>query len=58
VGPLAPGQRLNVHYRTYVWTPPPWSDNANKNSPQHQAAARYSRVQLQAFPTQGSLVVG
>jgi hypothetical protein len=58
VGPLAPGQRLEVHYRTYVWTPPPFSDNANKNSPQHVAQARYSRVQLQAFPTQGSLVVG
>jgi hypothetical protein len=58
VGPLAPGQRLEVHYRTYVWTPPPWSENANKNSPQHNAQARFSRVQLQAFPTQGSVVVG
>lgn len=58
VGPVAPGQRLEVHYRTYVWTPPPFSDNANKNSPQHTAAARYSRVQLVAFPGQGSVVVG
>ena len=58
VGPLAPGQRLEVHYRTYVWTPPPFSENANKNSPQHNAQARFSRVQLQAFPTQGSVVVG
>lgn len=58
VGPIAPGERLNVWYRAYVWTPPPWSDNANKNSPQHSAAARYTRVQLIAFPTQGSVVVG
>jgi hypothetical protein len=58
VGPVTPGQRINVHYRAYVWTPPPWSDNANKNSPQHEAAARYSRVQLIAFPQQGDVVVG
>lgn len=58
VGPLAPGERLNVWYRAYVWTPPPWSDNANKNSPQHSAAANYTRIQLIAFPQQGTVVVG
>ncbi len=58
VGPIAPGERLNVHYRMYVWTPPPWSDNANKNNPQHTVAARHARVQLVAFPEQGSVVVG
>ncbi len=58
VGPIAPGERLNVWYRAYVWTPPPWSDNANKNSPQHSATANYTRVQLIAFPQQGSVVVG
>ena len=58
VGPMAPGQRINVHYRAYAWTPPPWSDNANKNSPQHTVAARWTRVQLMAFPQQGSVVVG
>jgi hypothetical protein len=58
IGPVAPGQRINVHYRAYVWTPPPFSDNANQNSPQHTAAARYSRIQLIAFPGQGSVVVG
>ena len=57
VGPLAPGQRLNVHYRTYVWTPPPFSDNGNKNSLQMTTQARFSRVQLQAFPTQDSSLV-
>lgn len=58
VGPLSPGQRFNIHYRAYVWNPPPFSDNANKNSPQHSAAARYTRVQLLAFPQQGNVVVG
>ena len=58
VGPVSPGQRFNIHYRAYVWTPPPFSNNANKNSPQHIAQARYSRVQLIAFPQQGKLVVG
>lgn len=58
VGPLEPGRRLNIRYRCYVWTPPPWSDNANKNQPQHEAAARWARVQLTAFPTQGKVVVG
>jgi hypothetical protein len=58
VGPLTPGQRINLHYRCYVWTPPPWSNNANKASPQHEAAARYTRIQLLVFPQQGNVVVG
>jgi hypothetical protein len=58
VGPVSPGQRINVRYRCYVWTPPPWSDNANKNNPQHEAAAGWSRVQLVVFPQQGKVVVG
>lgn len=58
IGPVPPGQMLNVWFRTYVWTPPPWSDNANKNSPVHIAAANWARVQLTAFPTQGNLVTG
>jgi hypothetical protein len=41
-----------------VWTPPPWSSNANKNAPEHQAAANYTRIQLLAFPQQGDVVVG
>jgi hypothetical protein len=47
-----------MHYRCYVWTPPPWSDNANKNSPKHEAAARWARIQMIAFPQQGRLVTG
>lgn len=58
VGPVPPGDKLNVWYRSYVWTPPPFSDNANKNSPQHEAHAAWTRIQLIAFPTQGSLVTG
>ena len=58
VRPLEPGQQLNVWYRCYVWTPPPFSDNANKNSPQHEAAANWTRIQLIAFPNQGSVVAG
>lgn len=56
VGPVAPGRRLNLRYRAYVWTPPPWSDNANKNAPQHEARAGYTRIQLLAFPKPGKLV--
>lgn len=58
VGPVAPGEKLNVWYRAYVWTPSPYSDNANKNSPQHVANAGWARIRLRAFPTQGNLVTG
>ena len=58
VGPVLPGERLNVWYRCYVWTSPPWSDDANKNSPEHRANAGWSRIQLIAHPTQGNVVTG
>jgi len=58
VGPLEPGQQLKVWYRAYVWTPPPFSDNANKNAPEHRADAGWSRIQLIGFPTQGTVVHG
>ena len=58
IGPLQPGERFNIWYRCYVWTPPPYSNNGNKNSPQHLAYASYSRVQVIAFAPQGSLVTG
>ena len=58
VGPVQPGEKLNVWYRCYVWTPPPFSDNANKNSPKHEAYAGWARIMLTAFPTQGSVVTG
>lgn len=58
VGPVAPGQRLNLWYRCYVWTPPPYSDNANRSNPQHEARVRWTRIQMIAFPQQGNLVAG
>ena len=58
IGPLEPGQTLNLWYRCYVWTPPPWSDNANKNSPAHEAYATWARIQIRLFPMQGGLVTG
>ena len=58
VGPVPPGSKLNLWYRCYVWTPPPWSDNANKNNPRHEARAGWTRIQLIAGPQQGTVVVG
>ncbi|WAB09534.1 hypothetical protein SEA_WOOPER_31 [Gordonia phage Wooper] len=58
VGPVAPGQKLNLWYRCYVWTPPPYSDNANKSDPQHECRVRWTRLQMIAFPQQGNLVAG
>ena len=58
VGPVDPADIFNLWYRCYVWTPPPWSDNANKNQPVHIANAGFVRIQLWAFPTQGTLVTG
>lgn len=58
LGPVEPGETLRVWYRQYVWTPPPFSDNANKNSPGHEAEAGWARLSLWAFPDQGRLVVG
>lgn len=55
---VEPGQNLWVWYRCYYWTPPPWSDNANKSNPQHSIQTRWSRIQLIAYPTQGLLVSG
>lgn len=56
--PVRPGETLTVWYRLYVWTPPPFSDNANKNAPTHQAEAGWSRIALMGFPDQGQLVTG
>lgn len=56
--PLAPDQLFTMWYRCYVWTPPPWSNNANKNSPKHEAYANWTRLQLMSFPQQGTVVTG
>lgn len=50
IGPLEPGQTINVWYQAYVWTPYPWADNANRNSPQHSVKANYTRLTLMVFP--------
>ncbi|MGA6208072.1 DUF7172 family protein [Nocardia testacea] len=49
--PLPAGATLNVAYRCYVWTPPPWSNNASDGQPLHEAHARSTRLQLFAAPT-------
>ncbi|EHI13134.1 hypothetical protein KEK_08132 [Mycolicibacterium thermoresistibile ATCC 19527] len=56
--PIEPGQHFRLRYRCYVWTPPPWSDNANKNQPRHEAHARWARLQLIAFGQQENVVTG
>lgn len=58
LGPLKPGETLRVWYRAYVWTPPPFSDNANKGAPAHEAEAGYARIQLIVHPRQGVAVTG
>lgn len=58
LGPIEPGQRLNIAYRAYVWTPPPWSNNANKNAPSHEAEAGYARIALHAMPEPSKQVIG
>lgn len=32
---VQPGQHITVWFASYLWTPPPWSDNANNNNPKH-----------------------
>lgn len=57
-GPIDPGSKFDLWYRAYVWTPPPYSDNANKNKPVHWAEAGWTRITLEVFPQQGKLVQG
>lgn len=58
VSEVQPGETFNLRYRCYVWTPPPWNDNANKNSPTHDARANWTHIILWAYPQQGELVAG
>lgn len=58
LGPLEPGATIRVWYHQYAWTPGPFSDNANKNSPRHEAEAGWARIQLQTHPGPGKLVTG
>lgn len=52
------GEDFKLWYRCAVWTPEPWSDNANSGNPEHTAAGRFTRLQLIAYPKQDGLVVG
>lgn len=52
------GQTINTWYKCFVWTPPPFANNANKNQPQHVAEAGWARMQMIAYPQQGALVYG
>lgn len=56
LGPVQPGETLSMWYRVYAWTPPPFSDNANKNAPDHEIEAGWSRITFMGFPEQGPLV--
>ena len=58
IGPIPAGAVLKLWYRCYLWTPPPWSNNANNNSPVHSASVRSTRIQMIAFPTQDTVVAG
>lgn len=58
LGPIPPGDVLRVWYRCYLWTPPPWSSNANAGSPRHTAYVNSMFLRLMAFPTQDESVAG
>lgn len=47
---LPAGEEIDINYRCYVWTPPPWSNNASANNPLHEAHARSVTLRLWAFP--------
>lgn len=57
-GPIPPGGVFRFHYRATLWTPPPWSNNANDNLPIHECDLDPVRIQLIAFPTQDMDVMG
>lgn len=56
--PIEPESTINVWYRAYAWTPPPWSDNANRSKPYGWAEAGWARVSLWAYPNPGDRVTG
>lgn len=53
---LPAGETFKVWYRCNLWTPPPWSNNANNGSPVHEASVTDVRIQVIAFPTFDSAV--
>lgn len=57
-GTVRPRDVFRLRYQQYVWTPPPFSENANGTNPIHQAHSHDTRIQLIVFPQQGELVRG
>ena len=55
---LKPQETIRVWYRQYAWTPGPFSNNANKNAPRHEAEAGWSRLAIWTYPGAGKLVTG
>lgn len=55
-GPVPPGKAFKLRYRCNLWTPPPWSNNANENNPQHEAYVRSTRIQMIALPLRDEAV--
>jgi hypothetical protein len=51
------GETLKIWYRAYMWTPPPWSNNANNNAPTHSVNIYNTRIVMMAFPTQDTAVL-
>jgi hypothetical protein len=54
---LVAGDTFKMWYRAYIWTPPPFSNNANNGTLTMSCNIRSTRIQLWAFPTQDTAVV-
>lgn len=51
------GAVFKIWYRAYMWTPPPFSNNANGGSPTQSMNIYNTRIILMAFPTQDTAVL-
>lgn len=51
------GAVFKIWYRAYMWTPPPWSNNANAGAPTQSINIYNTRIVLMAFPTQDKAVL-
>lgn len=51
------GATFKIWYQAYMWTPPPWSNNANAGAPSQSLNIYNTRIVLMAFPTQDTLVL-
>lgn len=55
--PVPAGATLKFWYQCYMWTPPPWSNNANNGSPTQSTNIYGTRIVMMAFPTQDTAVL-